>query len=344
MMFVLSSDITIGNFRFGGEHEVRIKRSLYSIADTAVIRIPSIAKVVTGNNTQPGVVTTGKQFSDGDPVIIKLGYDADLQTEFVGFVKRRNVDMPLTIECEGYSWLLRRNNLDIFEKSITIKDLLLKAVAGIDKNYEIKVQCTVDYTLENVYIPNARGFDIINSILQYTDGALNCCFIQPDTLWCGLVFTPYANGNDVFELGKVNYKLGYNVVKNNTLKERLTENDPAKVTYSTRLSTGDKVSQSSDVFTDFVRTHNKILTQVKDATTLTQLANEKAYKLNYSGYEGSIHAFLQPYVTPGYQAYVTDEQYPERNGSYLIEGTEVRFGMNGARRLVEIGVMAGFAK
>ena len=343
-MFVLSSDITIGNFRFGGVHEVNIKRSLHSIVETAVIKIPSVAKVVTGNNALPGVITTGQQFSDGDPVTIKLGYDGVLQNEFVGFVKRRNLDMPLEIECEGYSWLLRRTNVNIGETTITISELLRKAVASIEGGYAIKIQCTADYTLENVNIPHASGFDIINNIAKYTDGALNCFFIQPDTLWCGLVYTPYAGGNDVFDTGLVNYKLGYNAIKNNSLKERLSENDPVKVTYNTKLSTGDKVSESSDVFKDFVRAHSKVLTQLKDATALKQLANEKAYKLNYSGYEGCIQGFLQPYAAPGYQAYVADERYPERNGTYIIEGIEVRFGINGARRTAEIGPMLGFGK
>jgi hypothetical protein len=128
------------------------------------------------------------------------------------------------------------------------------------------------------------------------------------------------------------------------LKERSTENDPVEVKYNKKLSNGDKISQTSDVFTTFLRTHSRILNQVNDSSTLKQLANEKAYQLNYEGYEGSINAFLQPYATPGYQAYVTDDRYPEKNGTYIIEGTEVYFGMNGARRIVEIGPMTGFAK
>jgi hypothetical protein len=69
-MFVLSSDITIGNFRFSGVNKVQIKRSLHGIADTALITIPSIAKVVSGDKGNPEKVITGKQFKDGDPVNI----------------------------------------------------------------------------------------------------------------------------------------------------------------------------------------------------------------------------------------------------------------------------------
>ena len=342
-MFVLNSDITIGNFRFSGVDEVRITRSLHSIADTATIRLPSISRIVTEGKSAPDNVITGKQFSDGDPVTIKLGYNGDLQTEFSGFVKRRDLNMPLEIVCEGYSWLLRRNTINGFWKNIAVKDLLFAAVANIDKAYSINVQCDVDFELNNISIANKSGFDVITSISKYTDGALSCFFIKPDTLWCGLVYTPYATGDDTFASRQVSYELGYNVIKDNSLKERLTENNPVEVTYTKKLSGGTQVSGFSDVFQSLTRTQNKILNHITDAAVLKQLANEKAYRLNYSGYEGSINAFLQPFAAPGYVAYIKDNRYPERNGNYIIEGTTVHFGTNGARRIVEIGPQVGFA-
>lgn len=345
--FVLNSDITIGKFRFSGVNEVRISRSLHSIADTATIKIPSISKIISNGKVSPDAVITGKQFSDGDPVTIKLGYNGNLRTEFSGFVKRRNLDMPLAVECEGYSWLLRRNNVNDFYPSITVKDLLTAALSGIDSNYNITVQCSVDFELSNVLIDNKSGFDVINDLLKYTDGCLSCFFIQPDTLWCGLVYTPYANGNDPFggapDDNLVNYRLGYNVVKDNTLNERLTENDPVQVKYSKKLSNGSIISSTSDAFGNGARTQSKILNHINDVATLSLLANEKAYRLNYSGYEGSINTFHEPYCLPGYKAYITDDWYPERNGTYLIEGTEVDFGVTGARRIIEAGTQSGFA-
>ncbi len=340
-MFVLSSDITIGSFHFSGVNEVYIQRSLHSITDTAIIKIPSIGKIITDNKSLPGTIITGKQFSDGDAVTIKLGYNGNLQTEFIGFVKRRNLNMPLEVECEGYSWLLRRNNILQFEKQISIKELLTLATSGING---INIECDIDLSMEKVYMQNRSGFDILNDISKYTDNCLTCFFVQPDTLWCGLLYTAVAQGDDALNIGQANYRLGYNVVKNNSLKERLTENDPVQIQYNTKLSSGDIISQMSDIYPDFVRVQGKVLNTVKDATALKQLANEKAYKLNYSGYEGSINAFLQPYASPGYTAYITDDRYPDGNGSYIIESTEVHFGVNGARRIVELGPQLGFAK
>jgi len=341
-MFVLSSYITIGDFQFSGVNDVYITRSIHSIADTAILKLPSVARIVSNGKVMPETVITGKQFNDGDPVIIKLGYNSDLQTEFQGFVKRRNLDMPLEVECEGYSWLLRRNSVTQFYSSVTVKELLETAVAGIDADYTIEVQCEVDFELNNVRISDESGFDVINNISKMTDGCLSCFFIQPTVLWCGFLYTPYAQGNDVLDSGTVNYRLGYNVVKDNSLQERIIENDPVEVKYSKKLSNGHKITAVSDAFPDFSATRSKILNHISDQSGLNQLANEKAYQLNYSGYEGSINAFLQPYATPGYVAYISDDRYPERDADYLIESTEVHFGIKGARRVLEIGPKIGF--
>jgi hypothetical protein len=71
---------------------------------------------------------------------------------------------------------------------------------------------------------------------------------------------------------------------------------------------------------------------------LKLLANEKAYRNTYSGYEGSFVSFLQPYAAPGYIAFIKDNTHPEMDGSYLIESTEVHFGVKGARRIIELGI------
>jgi len=343
-MFVLGSDITIGRFRFSGVCDVQIRKSMHSIVESATIKIPSISRITSNGKTTGQNIVTGEQFSDGDPVVIKLGYNGDLHTEFIGFVKCRDLNMPLKVECEGYCWLLRRSTVTDFRGSIPLRQLLNLAVSSIDARYNIKVICDADIDLNNVVIDNQSGFEVINDLSKYTDDCLTCFFIQPDTLWCGLIYTSYSSGLDPLDLGLVNYRLGYNLVKENNLNERVSENDPVKVKYSKRLSNGERLFAESDAFKDYVRTHSRILNQLKDANALKRLANEKAYKLNYSGYEGNINPFLQPFALPGYQANIIDDRYPEKNGVYIIEGTEVRFGINGAKRIVEIGPKLGFAK
>lgn len=339
-MVRLSSNITIGNFQWSGVHEVRIKRSIHSYVDSAFIKIPSIAQLNKNGKALPGLVTTGEQFNDGDKVVILLGYDGLLQEEFRGFVKRRDLNMPLEVECEGYSWQLKRNKITKTWKSVSVKDLLAAAIVGTDI---AKVICDVDITLINLALTDGTGADILEYIMKETDHTLGIYFIEPDVLWCGLVYNPTAAGEDAFGLHQVKYRLGYNVVKDNGLKERVLEDNPITTIYMKRTAKGQRLYGTSVGVLGQIRKYKKFLNRIANALALKELAQENQYKKNYIGYEGNISAFLVPYALPGYTAYVEDARYAEKNGIYIIEGTEVTFGVNGARRNVHIGPKIGWA-
>lgn len=341
-MFALTSNITIGSFSFSGVHEVHIEASIHTAMNTAKIKLPAVAYVNKGAGIK-GPVITGDQFKEGDPVTILLGYNGDMKEEFRGFVKSRNKNMPLEVVCEGYTWLLKRNDVRISQQNITLKDLLAAAVKGIDSKYTIKVKCDVELVLVNVQLTGC-GMDVIALIKQYTDGALTCFFTEPDVLWCGYLMDPIAKGKDVFSLGKVSYRPGWNIFRNNTLKRRTIADDPLQVMYSKKQAGGATDSKTSDAFKKFARTHSRLLNQVKNAAALKELANEKALSTNYTGYEGAVETFLQPFVTPGYMAQLYDTTLKDSKGVYLVESVETIFGMHGARRKVELGAQQGFAK
>lgn len=339
-MFQLSSDITIGNFRFSGVHEVQIRRSIHSYVDIATITLPAKAQVNKDGKVVSQNIITGKQFTDGDPVTINLGYNGLLINEFKGFVTSRDLDTPLQVHCEGYSYQLKRNNITGSYPNVTVKDLLQKAI----QNTDIKVHCTVDMTLVNFELKDVKGTNVIDTIMEETDNNLRIFFIQPNVLWCGFVYTPYANGTDVFDLGKASYRLGYNVLRENNLKQRLPQDDPGTHIYVKKTATGVKLQGQSQDIPGALRKYKKSLNRMADADSLNSLAQEHQYLENYTGYEGNLNAFLQPWCCPGFQAWVSDDNYPERDGYYLVESTEVTFGVRGARRKIGVGPLIGFGK
>ena len=93
-MFALCCDIKIGSVSFKSVHDVRIKRSLYDLAATAVIKVP-VTAVLKHAGEPPTHIETAQAVKAGDPVEIKLGYDGSLNTEFKGYVKRLNYKVPL---------------------------------------------------------------------------------------------------------------------------------------------------------------------------------------------------------------------------------------------------------
>ncbi|MCF8448955.1 MAG: hypothetical protein K9G49_03695 [Taibaiella sp.] len=337
-MFVLNSEITIGTFRFSGVHDVLIKKSVHSIVETATIKIPAIAAIVSNRKVSAERITTATQFTEGDAVTIKLGYNGDMKTEFSGFVKHRKLDMPLEIECEGYSWLLRKNIAKIKNSNLTLKELLSTAVADLQGKNKITVQCEVDLNILNISLDNPTGFDVIKHISKCSDDNISCFFIKPDTLWCGTLYTDVTNDKTTIAIEKVRCKPGHNTIRKNTLLPHNTAGKPGNVLYSRKRGDGEIIAGNSTVATIEKTKHTLTLNHIKNAAELQLLANEKAYRNTYTGYEGSFVSFLQPYAAPGYVAYVKDNTHPEMDGSYLIESTEVHFSIKGARRIIELGI------
>lgn len=342
-MFTLCSDLTIGNFRFSGVNEIVITRSIHNLADTAVVNLPSLARISRKGETQPNTILTGDQFSDGDPVTIRLGYNNELLTEFSGFVRKREKNVLLQVVCEGYSWLLRRNACSGFYAEISVQDILKSAISGVDPAYPISIQCQADFTLANVDMDGKSGFDLINGLYKYTDGCLACFFIEPATLWCGLVYSGYAKGTDLFNAGTVSYRPGYNTPAENTLGQRFATDDPVLVTYQKKMPNGATLFATSGSAGGNLKIRNKVLNHIADQPTLEQLAVEKSYQLNYVGCNGWLPSFLDPFCAPGYLATLVDDRNPALNGTYLVESTKTTFGQRGARRNVTPGPLTGFA-
>jgi len=336
-MFLLSSEITIGKFRFTGVHSIVIKRSVHSIVETARITVPAIAATIKNGKASIERSSTASQFSVGDAVTIRLGYNGRLETEFVGFVKQLNLNMPLEIECEGYSYLLRNNKPTITTTKQDIKSLAEAAVADIANGQKISVICDESFELTNVAIDTPSGFDLLNYISKLTDNNISCFFIEPSTLWCGLLYTAATKGTLVNDTKKAQYRPGFNALKNHTLRTHNTEIAAGSVEYNRRNADGTKSSYVATTATNNKYKHALTLNNIKNEKGLKLLAEEKVLCNNYQGCEGIIEGLLQPYVAPGYKVYIQDNVSPAINGTYLAESTEVRFGVDGARRIVELG-------
>ena len=66
-----------------------------------------------------------------------------------------------------------------------------------------------------------------------------------------------------------------------------------------------------------------------DPQTIRRIAEEEVNKWRYDGYEGSLTGWLLPYCTYGWHARIIDPDYPERQGTYLIERVQSRISMQG---------------
>ncbi|RYZ18313.1 MAG: hypothetical protein EOO10_25915, partial [Chitinophagaceae bacterium] len=209
--------------------EVKINRSLFEYVDKAVIKLPISARLKQKDQTTV-TVETAKQIEEGMAVSIALGYNGSLKAEFLGFVSRVNPVSPCEIECEGYSYQLRKKTyLKTFVKA-QLLDVLKFLIVGtdivLDESFIPKFQ------IEKLVLQKHSGTEALELIKKISDNTIRI-FFHGKTLYAGLQF--------LRTFYDVKYRLGWNVIKDNNLKLRQAKNQDVTVHYIGEKKDGTKV-------------------------------------------------------------------------------------------------------
>lgn len=318
-MFVLCCEIKIGSVTFKSVHDVQIKRSIYNLAATAVIKVP-VTAILKHSGEAPTHIETAEAVKVGDKVEIRLGYDNQLNTEFVGYVKRLNYKIPFEIECEDEYYQTRSVNCVFSKKETTLKQCLNTILPAV------KLGSCADLTLKNFIVNNKPGSWVLGMLKK--EYGLTVFFDINGNLYAG-------KAHDV-QGDKVKYELRYNVIKDDDLKFQLAEDVKLKVKAVCYYKDGTKIE--GELGEEGGETKTLYYYDVKNAQELKALAQEELKRYSFDGYRGKIETFLFPYALPGMVACLDDPVYQERSGNYYIESVDVSFGMSGARRNVEIGI------
>lgn len=320
-MFVLSSEIAIAGKRFTRVNEVEIESSAKVLEDTARIVLPTTARL----ERQGEFITeveTAKQFKVGDPVVIRLGYDGNLRTEFTGYVSKIMPGTPLEIECVDSVWLLRRKNLTKSWKSTTLKEVLSFVLDGTP--FTIKGEVPgISFT--KYYLKNVTAASALQKIKDTYGLTL---FIKNGTeLHVGL--TSYTDNVTV------KYGFGQNVIENDL--EWVNEEDTR-----IKIKAVHVRKDNTKIEKEFGDADGELRTfyfyNVEAGADLETLAKTEAAKHKYTGYKGGLKTFLIPNVEVGNVAQLIDPDYAEREGSYLVDQVVTTYGTNGARRKIELGL------
>lgn len=326
MSFVPNTKTVIAGFTFYTLHDLRVDKTIYTYTNTGMLKIPARARIrKRSDNNFLEFVETANQFKEGDPVEIYAGYDGILKKEFAGFVRRVNKTIPCQIELEGYSYELRtKTNVNKFWKSATVKEIMQEAIKGTS----IKLMVQDDLPVVNFIARNANGAQVLDNLIEkVSDRALTARFITDDTLWIGLRYTAYKS--------TVKYKLGYNVIKDDELKERIADKTKIQINYVHKKASGERVRAKATNGVGQVK--KKTLAAVESEEWLKKLTDTKLSKEAYDGFEGNITTFLFPYAEPGDMALLSDPFF-NRNGGFIIDKTTLTLNRSGGRRIVGIGV------
>lgn len=325
-MYVINGDITIDKIRFRSVNDLRIKESVLEYKNTCIIKLPTSSVLKVKGVRQTASVQTAKQFKEGQKVNVNLGYNDTVRPEFVGFVARVNYTTPVSIECEGYSYQLRKKkNIKKSWKRTTLKEVLKYLVEGTD----IKLHPMIpDMPLVNLVVNDESGTQLLEYLVELLKGALTACFFD-DVLYVGLAY------QDVVQK-TVKYRNGWNVISNSALKAHTADDAEVKIKIVVKQADGTEKPYTAGKDGGVVR--KETMTAVKESEWLTKIAETKLAQEKFIGYDGNLECFLIPYCRAGYRAEYTDPVYPEKNMNCFVTGVEIGIGMGGGRRNPQIGI------
>lgn len=318
-MFVLTSEIKIGQFTFRSISEVEIIKSIEELSDTATIKMPS--KFIVRQNGEEKLVENALKV--GDKVSIKLGYEEKYEgVEFTGFVVAIGSKIPLEIKCEDAMWLLRRKNIThAFNDKTPLKTILQKVV----ENTEIELSDKIpNVEVEKFIIRNANGTQVLQKLKEHL--ALSIYLDSEGKLYAGLEQLNNLHKEAI-------YDLNYNLVENN-LEYKTAEQKRLRIKYTYMDSKNKKKSVEVGDKDGELRTFHTSI--ISDEKKMEEMAHAEMQKLKYDGFEGSVKSFLIPFSTNGMTAVIKDKEHPNREGKYFIKKVVTSFGSNGARREISI--------
>jgi len=313
-MFRMDFDISVGNYRLKMVDAVKVKHSVEQLSDTATITLPAM---VEGKALQ-----VEDKLKAGDKVIIQLGYDDHLETEFEGFLKAvQTDDGNLTLECEDAIYLFDKKVDDVELKGITMKALLEKVVKQVDPSY--KVETEFEFTWDKFVFYHATARDVLKKVQDETKANI---WFREGTLHVQPQYTQASDRTVVFDFSRN--------IESSSLKYRKATDKKVEVTVKLTNAEGKSFEESAGA--PGGKSIKKVVSGV-DPSQLKTLAKNEHNLWCFDGYEGSFTGWLVPYVVPGDAVKIIDSDYPTKEGLYYVTGTEISFSKEGGKRTVSLG-------
>jgi len=301
--------------------ECSIVCSVDNLADTATIILP---EAVFNEVILKDIESKIKR---GSSVVIKLGYDGNLETEFTGFVENITTnDNTLKILCEDALFLFRKSVKDVELKPTSVKRIAQLLVNQVDPSY--KVSCDYDINYEKFTIHQATAYDVLRKLQEetkgniYFDTATKTLHIHPPYVEKGgeAKFSFHHN----IESSSLNYKRAIDKKVEVHIKSTSLDGKVKEVVAG--VTGGDRITLNVGPMSD---------------ADMRKIAQAALVKSNYDGYDGTFDSWLIPIVRPTYTVELIDLDYEFKNGRYYVVAVTTTFSSGGGKRTVTIGIKVG---
>lgn len=292
--------------------ECEVYSSVDNLADTATIILPEAVM------NEP--LNFENKIGRGTEVVIQMGYDGKLETEFTGFIQDiTSNDSSLKIICEDALFLFRVGVDDKELKPTSLTEIAQYITGQIDQNYT--VDCTYDINYEKFTIHQATGYDVLKKLQSetkaniYFDTAAKILHIHP----------PYVTKG-----GEVYYSMQRNI-ENSSLEFKNKIDAKVEVTVESTDIKGNVHKVVSGTTGG-----DKVTLKVgaMDEASMQRIADAEVLKRSKASYEGSFDTWLVPLVRPTYSARIKDEEYSVKTAWYYVNTVVTNLSASGGQRTI----------
>ncbi|HML57982.1 MAG TPA: hypothetical protein PKA85_06395 [Ferruginibacter sp.] len=321
-MFKMTCDIKFEGYKPTKASSLTWQHSVDNICSTAKIVIPTMS-LVTNKEKEHSFVDTALVITEGMKVEIYAGYDGKNDLQFSGFVSRINFKTPLELECEGYSYQLKRKIINKSFGRTTVRDVLNYLIEGTDIKLSAKMPDKI------VFEPcTFKNYTAIQVLEWLKEKYLLTVFFEDRDLYVGWLAT--------YKGGTVKHRLNWNVIKDDSLVFNTSKGAIVQIQAESRAESGERKKKKSQ---NVAKPGNvkRVTVEIQDEADKQMAVNDMQQRANQRGYTGKITGFLKPFVRPGMTTELIDNKYRDRNGKYFVESVSGNFTSSGGRQTIEIG-------
>lgn len=260
----------------------------------------------------------------GDSVKISLGYDDNLQTAFVGYVRNVGFKTPIVITCEDEMFKLKQMpTKKKAYRSVSLETLLKDQ--GISYRLNIMgeqalgaYRVTADTVAALLGKLSEQG---IRSFFRYENGA--------PVLYCGVLFERDTRPAQVF-------KTGLNIISDQSLQQQKAENMRLRVKAVSLMPDNKKIKVEVG---DADGEHRTLHTYNKTESELKAWAEQEIKRLKRDGLTGSFTTFGHTLVDCLDAIGIVIDGV--KSGVYQVKKNIVKYGDGGYRQEITLGLRVG---
>lgn len=322
-MLKLSSYILIEGqqkWEFSSAHRISIVEDTETLTDICEIQLPKKTKWVASRHGQS---LTSLPIKRGDKITIKLGYDDDLKTRFVGYIRSINAQMPVTIKCEDSMYLLKLKKAQPQSwKKASLKEVLQHLLKETDIDFQL---IDNDIQLGSYRIVKPTISEELQELKEkYLLSSYFRMVNEKNVLYVGLKYPFDHRKKLVFRHGKNIISEDLEYKNKEDIRVRVQAESFGAKHKKTTIEIGDKDGDLIKIRIDGLSEEN-----------LKKYAEKTLENYKKDGFKGSFETFGTPEVS---KCDMVEIHASDGNsGTYLVKKNEITFGLGGYRQKIELG-------